>query len=332
MTSASSSWRSSKVVILGVLTATALATGAAHAKDAYPTRPITLVVPFAAGGGTDVVARLIAKRMGEELNSSIVVENKPGAGGSVGTGTVARAAPDGYTILMGTASTHAINPALHKNLPYSPQQDFVPVSLLVTVPHIVAVNTNSPYKTFAELLDGMRDSKDGLTYGSQGVGGTSHLIGNMVDLQAKVKSIHVPYKGAAPAVQDLIAGNIDLIYDTPPGLLPHIQGGSLRALAVLDDTPVAQLPGVPVAADLGMAQLKAITWNALFAPKGTPAEAVEALAQAAHTAMQDPELVERLQALSAQPVGSTPDALRTFNQTEADRWHEIIQTANIRLD
>jgi len=313
-------------------TMTFVATPAAFAESAYPERPITMVVPYAPGGGTDVVARLVAKKMGEELGGTIVVDNRPGAGGAVGTGAVAKAAADGYTILMGTASTHAINPALHKNLPYEPRQDFDPVALLVTVPQVVVINAKLPYQTLAELIEGMREAKGGMTYGSQGIGGIAHLVGEMVNRQAGVESTHVPYKGAAPALQDLVGGNIDIVYDTLPALLPYIQSGGIRALAVADDKPLAQLPEVPTTAAAGMPELKAATWNALFAPKGTPQIAIDRLSQAAAKALQDPELISRLEAMSAQPAASTPAELAAFNEAEAKKWQGIIEASGISIE
>src|SRR5690606_776686 len=215
-----------------------------------------------------------------------------------------RAKPDGYTILLGTASTHAINPALHTNLSYNPTTDFDPISLLVTVPQVIVVNAQLPYRSLPELIDAMRSSEGEITYGSQGVGGIAHLVGETLNRQANVKSTHVPYKGAAPALQDLAAGNINVLYDTLPALLPHIQSGTIRALAVADDKRLSQLPDVPTTGEVGMPDLKAATWNALFAPKGTPEEVIDLLSKAALRAMQDPDLLQRLEAMSAQPVGS----------------------------
>lgn len=298
----------------------------------YPERPITLIVPYAAGGGTDVVARLVGKRMGDLLGGTIVVENRVGAGGTVGTSYAARARPDGYTILLGTASTHAINPAVHKNLSYNPVTDFEPVSLLVKVPQVIVVNAASPYKSLGDLVDAMRANPGRITYGSQGIGGIAHLMGEMLDRQANVQTTHVPYKGAAPALQGLIAGDIDVLYDTLPALLPQIEAGSIRALAVAADERLAQLPDVPTTGEAGLPDLKAATWNALFAPKGTPQEAIEALSAAAVKAVDDPEIRARLNAMSAQPMGTTPAALRDFVDAEGKKWAEIVRLAGVRLD
>lgn len=306
--------------------------GISHAEADYPSRPISVVVPYAPGGGTDVVARLVANKMSEKIGVPIVVENRSGAGGAVGTSYVARAKPDGYTILLGTASTHAINPALHTDLSYSPTTDFEPISLLVTVPQVIVVNAQLPYKTLPELIEAMREGDGKTTYGSQGVGGIAHLVGETVNRQANVKSTHVPYKGAAPALQDLVSGNIDVLYDTLPALLPHIESGTIRALAVADDQRLSQLPDVPTTSEAGMPKLQASTWNALFAPKGTPQEAIDLLSKAATEAMQDSELRQRLEAMSAQPVGSGAKELEQYVATEIDKWAEAVRLSGAKIE
>lgn len=325
--------RSVSLLLFGSFVSVITALGpAAQAKSEFPERPITLIVPYSGGGGTDVVARLVAKRMGETLNKPIVVENKPGAGGGIGAGFVARAAPNGYTLLLGTVSTQAINPSLYKKLSYSPDKDFDPVAMLVKVPQVIVVNSKLPYRNLSELIDAMRSSKDKINFGSQGIGGIGHLMGEMLNRQAKVETVHVPYKGAAPALQDLVAGNIQVLYDTPPALLPHIKSGAIRALAVADDQRIAQLDDVPTTTEAGFPQLKASTWNAIFAPSGTPPDVVEKLNAAANTALKDPKLKEQLEAMSATPITWSADELGKFEQGESAKWAEIVRTSGVSLD
>jgi len=286
-----------------------------------------VVVPYAVGGGTDVVARLVSAKMTDILNTPVIVENRAGAGGMIGTEYVARAAPDGSTLLLGTSSTQAINPALFKHLSYDPAKAFAPISLLVTVPEIIVVNAKSPYMTFQQLVDTMRAHPGKLTFGSQGVGGISHLLGEMLNAQAGVKSIHVPYKGGGPALQGLLAGNIDVLYDTLPALQGQIQSGQIRPLAVASGTRVAQLQSVPTTAEAGMPKLVAETWNALFAPAGTPADVITVLSNAARSAVKDPGIVSKLQPMSATVVGSTPEELAKFAQAEMAKWAPIVKAS-----
>ena len=306
--------------------------GAILAQSGFPNRPIRLIVPFAAGGGTDIVARVIAQHMASALSQPFIVDNRTGAGGSIGSDAVAKAPPDGYMLLMATVSTHAINPALYAKLPFDPLRDFAPVSLLVRVPGIVVVNSKLPYLTFAQLLADMRSNPGKLTFGSQGVGGIGHLMGEMVNSQARVRSVHVPYRGAALAIQDLLAGNIDILYDTPPALLPHIQTGALRPLLVTASTRLPALPAIPTSAEAGFPDFVASTWNALLAPAGTPDTVTTALSRAAAQALRSPEVLARLRDLSAEPVGSTPKELGAFMQQELTRWTPIVKASGARLE
>jgi len=214
-----------------------------HADQSYPVKLIRMVVPFSAGGGTDVMARLVAQEMASTLKQPIVIDNKSGAGGALGADAVAKSAPDGYTILMATASTHAINPNLYARLPYDPVESFTPIGLIARVPGIVVVNLKSSIRTLRDLVLEMKKRAGRITYGSQGMGGFSHLMGEMLNSQAGAHSLHVPYRGGALAVQDLLAGNVDVVYDTLPAVLPHIQSGVLRALAITPDS--SQRHGTP---------------------------------------------------------------------------------------
>ena len=296
------------------------------------TRPIRIVVPFAPGGGTDVVTRLIAVKMAPLLGVPVIVDNRSGAGGSIGANAVAKSTADGTTILMGTVSTQAINPALQKRIPYDPLVDFVPISLLVRVPQVVVINAKLPYRSLGEFVAAMKSSPGKLTYGSQGIGGVAHLMGEMLNSQAGVASVHVPYKGAAPAIQDLIAGNIDVLYDTLPALLPHIREGRVRALAVAAPKRLAQAPDVPTTAEAGMPNFFVATWNGLFAPRGTPTAVVEQIAKAARIAVQDPQLSKQLEEMGAQVVGSTQSEFKSFTEEEVKRWGSIVRASGASVD
>ncbi|WP_424137867.1 Bug family tripartite tricarboxylate transporter substrate binding protein [Roseomonas chloroacetimidivorans] len=302
------------------------------ARAEFPDRPVRLVVPFAAGGGTDIVARLVAARMGERLGQPVVVDNRAGAGGSVGSDLVAKARPDGYTILMATVSTHAINPALYRNLPFDPIRDFSPVSLLVTVPGVAVVGTDRPYRTAGELTAALQARPGTVTYGSQGVGGIGHLMGEMFARQSGGQAVHIPYRGAAPAMQDLVAGRIDAVFDTLPGVISQIRAGSVRPLLVASPTRLPALPDVPSAPEAGLSDFIAATWNALLAPAGTPSEAIRALNEAAVAAIRAPGLQEQLAGLSAEVVASTPEALGRFMREELDRWAPVVAASGAQIE
>jgi tripartite-type tricarboxylate transporter receptor subunit TctC len=305
---------------------------AADARAEFPDRPLRLVVPFAAGGGTDIVARLVAARMGDRLGQPVVVDNRGGAGGSVGSDLVAKARPDGYTILMATVSTHAINPALYRSLPFDPIRDFEPVSLLVTVPGVAVVGTGQPYRTAGDLAGAIRTRPGTVTYGSQGVGGIGHLMGEMFARQAGGHAVHVPYRGAAPAMQDLVGGRIAVVFDTLPGVISQIRAGSVRPLLVASATRLPALPDVPSAPEAGLPGFTAATWNALLAPAGTPPEAIRTVNEAAVAALRAPGMAEQLAEMSAEVVGSTPDGLGQFMRAELARWAPIVTASGAQVE
>ncbi len=298
----------------------------------YPDRPLKMVVPFAAGGGTDIVARLIAQQAATYLGQTVVVENRGGAGGSVGSDAVAKSAADGYTLLMATVSTHAINPALYPKLPYDPIASFAPISLVARVGGVVVVNAAIPARTLRDLVDGMRKEPSRYSFGSQGIGGIGHLMGEMFNTLAGTKAVHVPYKGAAPALQDLIAGNIQILYDTVPALLPHIQSGAIRALAVTTPRRMTALPHVPTSAEAGFPAFLASTWNAILAPTGTPSDAIETLNKAIVKAVHEPSVRARMAELSAEPVGSSAAELLSFMRQELQIWGPVVKTSGARAE
>ncbi|MBD8688589.1 MULTISPECIES: Bug family tripartite tricarboxylate transporter substrate binding protein [unclassified Rhizobium] len=304
--------------------------GAAHAQS-FPERSITLVVPFAAGGSTDVVARVIAQKMGDDLGQQIVVENVAGAGGNLGADRVARAEPDGYTILMGTVATHALNPLILKTKPYDPEKDFAPISLLVVVPNVLVVNPQLPVNTVAELVALLKAEPNKYAYASSGNGTPLHLSGELFKSMAGVSMQHVPYKGSGPALNDLLGNQVSIMFDNLPSSSGHIKSGTLRALGVTTAERATSFPDVPTIAET-VPNYETYTWNALFAPAGTPAEAVDRLNAAAKKALADPSVAARMAEFSAKIVGSTPDELKTHVSQEIAKWAPVVKNANVQMD
>jgi len=321
-------WRA----VLGLAALVAAATGAAQAQDAYPTRPIRLVVPFPAGGSTDIVARLVASRMSEGLGQQIVVENQGGAGGNLGTGNVAKAAPDGYTILMGTVSTHALNAALYKKLPFDPVKSFAPVSLLVSVPNVLVVHPSVPANTVQELIALIKASPGKFSYASSGNGTPLHLSGELFKSMAGLDLVHIPYKGAGPALIDVVAGQVPIMFDNLPSSTEYIKSGRLKGLAVTTAERAPAMPTLPTVAESGLPGYETYTWNAIFAPAGTPKAIIDKLNAAANQAIAHPDTKARLAELSATTVGSTPEELAAHVTKELAKWAPIVKASGAQID
>lgn len=304
--------------------------GPAAAQD-FPTRPVTLVIPFAAGGSTDLVGRLIAERMSAELGQPVVVENKGGAGGNLGAAQVAKASPDGYTILMGTVATHALNPALYKKMPYDPVTSFAPVSLLVVVPNVLVVNPDFPAKTTEELIALLKKEPGKYSYASSGNGTPLHLSGELFKSMADVDMQHIPYQGAGPALIDVLSGQVPIMFDNLPSSTSHIKSGKLRALGVTTAKRAPSFPDLPAIAE-AVPGYETYTWNAVFAPAGTPPEVVAKLNAAANKALADPNVQERLADFSAVSVGSTPEELGEHVKKEIAKWAPIVKASGAQLD
>ena len=317
---------------LGFTALTVLGSGIqANAQD-FPDRAITLVVPFAAGGSTDVVARIVAQKMSEDLGQQVIVQNVAGAGGNLGADNVARADPDGYTILMGTVATHALNPLILKTKPYDPEKDFAPISLLVVVPNVLVVNPELPAKTVEELLALLKAKPDEYAYASSGNGTPLHLSGELFKTMAGVNMQHIPYKGAGPALNDVIGNQVPIMFDNLPSSSSHIKAGTLRALAVTTAERAPSFPDVPTVAEAGIPGYETYTWNALFAPANTPEPVVARLNEAANKALADPAVVERMKEFSATIVGSTPQELAAHVKAELAKWTPVVRDANIQMD
>lgn len=304
---------------------------AGSSSAAYPDRPIRIVVPFAPGGGTDVVARTLAQEMARDLGTSIVVENKPGAGTILGTQAVATSEPDGYTLLMGTFA-NAVNPSLKAKLPYDPHTDFAPVALIARSFNIVVVNPKSPYHSIADLIAAAKAEPEKLSYGTYGTGTSAHLAGELFKNLAKVNLTTVPYKGAAPAITDLIGGQIQVMFTTVASAASLIQGGQLRALAVTSVQRSPAFPDLPTVAEAGVPGYSAESWYGLFAPAKTPADVIDRLNKSAAIAVQS----EAFRKLGVNEglvmVASPPQELDRYFRGEEARWRKVIQDAGITAE
>ena len=324
---------STRRTTLGLAAMAALAFAApVGAQPAYPLRPISLVVPFPAGGSTDLVARVVAEKMSQDLGQQVVVDNRGGAGGNVGAAAAAKADPDGYTILMGTVSTHALNPALYKKIPYDPVKDFAPISLLAFVPNVLVVNPDFPAQNVAELIALAKEKPGELSYASSGNGTPLHLSGELFKTMAGVDIVHVPYKGAGPALVDVMGGHVPIMFDNLPSSTEHIKAGKLRGLAVTTAERAASMPDLPTVAESGLPGYETYTWNALFAPAGTPPEVIARLNEAALKALADPEVQAKLQGFGATVVGSTPGELAAHVQAELAKWAPVVQASGAQID
>jgi putative tricarboxylic transport membrane protein len=302
----------------------------ASAQQPYPSRPITIVVPFTAGGPTDVLARLLGQHMGQTLGQQLVIENVGGGGGSLGAARVAKAAPDGYTLVMGNLGSHAASVGLYKNLSYDPRVDFEPVMLVATTPMALVVRKTFPASTLKDFTAYATGNPHKVTFGSAGTGSISHLTYLLYTHLTKTEIQHVPYRGLSQAVNDLLSGQIDLMFDQVVSATPHILAGGVKPIAVAAPTRAAALPNVPTSIEAGLPELQTIAWTALFAPKGTPKAIVERVNAALDKAMRDDVIAKRLAALGADvpaPSDRTPEVLGKLVRSEIDKWTPLIQAA-----
>jgi tripartite-type tricarboxylate transporter receptor subunit TctC len=300
--------------------------------DAYPVKPIRLIVPFPPGGPTDIVARPLSVLLGERLKEQIIIENKGGAGGSIGADLVAKSAPDGYTLFMGTVGTNAINGSLYKQLPYDMTKDFTPIALVATAPVVIVVNSNDRIKTLAELIAEARAKPETIAFGSAGNGTPGHLTAALFESTTQVKLKHIPYKGSAPAITDLIGGQIPLAFDPIQSVLPHITSGKLRALAVTSKTRSSLLPNVPTVAELGYPQFESTAWWALFAPAKLPEPIAKKLRVDTERVAQSAAFRERLGNLGVQPNTDFKESLANFQTSEIAKWARVVRDSGATID
>jgi tripartite-type tricarboxylate transporter receptor subunit TctC len=320
--------------LLGVVACLALtlfAVGAAPAAE-YPNHPVTLIVAFTPGGPSDVIARILGKRMYEIVGQPFVIDNRPGAGGNIAAEVVATAAPDGYTLLMGNNSILATNAALYKKLNYDPQRDFIPISLIGSQANILVVNPSVPVHSMAELIALARQKPGQLNFASSGHGAAAHLAGELFRTEAKIDIVHVAYKGAAPALQDVVAGHVQMMFATAASVVGLIRDGKVRPLAVTTPKRTAMLPDIPTVAELGIPGFDATTWHGLVAPAGTSREIIGTLHYAATTALEDPGVRKSLMDLGVDIVGSTPKEFEAYIEAEIPKWTAVVKASGARLD
>jgi tripartite-type tricarboxylate transporter receptor subunit TctC len=315
---------------LALMLAVALAMDAARAED-YPTHPIRLVVPYAAGGGADSVARIVAKRVGETIGQPIVIENRGGAGSIIGAELVKKSSPDGYTLLLGQSGPISINPAVYRDLPYDPLKDFAPVTMTTAYPYIMVVSPALGVKTLQEFVALAKSKTDQLNYGTTGVGAANHLVTELFDRKAGIRMTHIPYRGTALAVTDLIAGQVQVVFADPISALPHIKAGTLLALAVTskERSPVA--PEVPTIAESGYPGFDAIAWHGILAPANTPTAIINRLNAEIVAALKDPETKGLLEKQAMQTVGNSPQAFADFIRQDIAIWKEVAEQARVEV-
>jgi tripartite-type tricarboxylate transporter receptor subunit TctC len=311
----------------------ALAFGVAAASgQTYPSKPVRIINPFAPGGATDIIARHMAQKLTDAWGQPVIVENRPGASGAIGVQAVARSAPDGYTLLIATQTTHAANPALYQNLPYDAAKDFAPLTLAGSTPLALVVHPSVGVTSVGQLLERAREKPGSLLYASGGNGTSQHLTAELMKSLSKTFLVHIPYKGAGPAMTDLLGGQVHLMFDNLPTALPHVKSGRLRALAVstAERSPLA--PELPTMAESGLAGFDISTWFAFFAPAGTPAAVVERISKDMREALSAPDTRARLTAIGVDIRASTPDELARFHRAELDKWAKIIKESGAKLD
>ncbi len=299
--------------------------------DNYPSKPVTVIVPFAVGGGSDNIARLVVTKLAERTGKVFVVENRGGAGTNIGNELVARAAPDGYTLLLGQI-TLSINPYLYKNLRYDADKSFEPISHFATAPTVLIVPAGSPHQDVKGLIAAAKANPGKFNFGSGGAGTSVHLGGELFKLLTRTDMTHIPYKGSAPAVTDLIGSQIDMIFDTASSAIPHIKGGKVRALAVTGPTRLRDLPDVPTFAEQGLKEFDVPVWYGLVGPANMPVATVNWLNGELDAVLKDPAIAERLRAIGAEPVGGSPAQMRDFMQTQSTRWARVIREGGVKIE
>ena len=324
----------SRTVVLGGLVAVMLSaqvTSVAQTASSFPNQPIRMVVPYPPGGPTDITARVVAAEMSKTIGQNIVIDNRPGASGMIGSEMVTKATPDGYTLLA-NASIHVINPSVYPDMRFDAIKDFTPITQLAQVPLVLVVPANSPIKSVKDLVEYAKANPGKVNFGSAGSASAQHLAGESFKIAAGIQMQHIPYKGSAPALTDLAGGQLQLMFDSMPSATPMINSGKLRAIAVTTTTRAKARPDLPTIAESGFPGCDISTWYAYWAPKGTPADVVEKLAASAAQALKNPEVIAKYEAMGAEPVGSTPAQFAAYVESEAKKWSEIVKKSGAKLD
>lgn len=322
------------IALAGAVTFTgfsALAPAPAAAQN-FPTKPISIIVPFSAGGTTDILARILSQHLSNTFGESVVVENRDGAGGNIGTQTAARAKADGYTLLMGTVGTHAINPALYSKLNFDHVKDFQPLTRVAMVPNLLVVNPERPYRTVQEIIDYAKAHPGEIAFASSGNGSSIHLSGELFKLMTGVDMLHVPYRGSAPAVTDLLGGQVDIMFDNMPSAIQHVRNGTLVPIAVTPAERSSELPDIPTIAEAGVPGYEATSWFGLFAPAGTPEDVVKVLHEAIVNALKDPDVIEKFTAQGAVIHSETPEEFAKFIAAETEKWADVVKRSGATVN
>ncbi len=323
--------RKALAVLASLAAGAATLPGAAFAQ-AYPTKPISIVVPFSAGGTTDILARLVGQYLSTELGQPVVVDNKAGAGGNIGGQYAARAAADGYTLFMGTVGTHAINASLYKKMPFDPIKDFAPLTRVANVPNLLVANPQQPFKTVPEMIAYAKANPGKINFGSPGNGASPHLSGELFKSLAKVDLTHIPYKGSAPAVTDLLGNQIAIMFDNLPSVIPHVRSGKLRAIAISTAKRSPELPDVPTIAEAGVPGYEAMSWFGMFAPAATPKPVLDKLSAALAKVLANPEVKKKIADQGGESVNETPAQFAAFIKSESTKWGKVVKESGASLD
>ncbi len=298
----------------------------------YPAKPVRMMVPFEPGGATDILARIICAELTNSLSQSFFVENKSGAGGNLGANVVAKADPNGYTLLLAGAGNIVINPSLFANMPFDPMTDLAPVSLMVTTMNVLMVHPSVPAKSVLELIALAKEKPGKLTFASTGNGGTQHLSGELFKMLAGVNILHVPYRGSAPAMSDFVAGRTDMMFDAVATALPRVQAGTVRALGVTAKKRSAMLPNVPTIAEAGLPEYEATTWFGVMAPARTPRSVIDRLNRAIVDALKKPEMIEKIRSIGAEPFSNTPEEFKDLIRADTEKWRVVVKAAGVTIN
>ena len=318
--------RTTRRAAIGAIALAAATLSLGAAAQAYPTKPITIVVPFSAGGTTDILARLVGQYLTTELGQPVVVDNKAGAGGNIGGALAAKAPADGYTLFMGTVGTHAINAALYKKMPFDHVKDFAPLSRVANVPNLLVAHPSQPFKTVPEMIAYAKANPGKINFGSPGNGASPHLSGELFKSMAKVELTHIPYKGSAPAVSGLLGNQIAIMFDNMPSVIPHVRSGKLRAIAISTAKRSPELPDVPTIAEAGVPGYEAVSWFGLFAPAATPKPVLDKLSTALSKVLANPEVQKKISAQGGETVNETPAQFAAFIRSETTKWGKVLTT------